>query len=124
MNKKIFVIAILSTLMFTACRKYEDFPFSGTVIGSEYCSSLSSIQDLAYLVAVDQPDSIGRTFTSNGTTYKNVVVLYESPELLKFKYKIQGTMFLSEDYSKANCGIHYTDRDLPEGVFTSVEVLE
>lgn len=120
----VYIITALALLVSSGCTKHDDFEFSGTVIGVEHCSSMSSVMDLGYLVAIDHPDTIGRTFTAGGTTYRHVVVLYEASEMLHNHDIIKGTMFWSENYSKANCSVHYTDRDLPEGVFTSVEVIE
>lgn len=124
MKSKIFLLGLV-VLLLTSCAKHDDIEFRGTVIGYEHCSSYTSYQDLGYLIELEYPDSLGASFYSSAEnkTYKHVVVLYQSDRVLHDKNKVEGTFYLEENYSKANCGIHYTDRDLPEGIFTRVEVI-
>ena len=131
--KKIIYIAIASVvaMAFTACNNYDDFDFTGTVVGFDYCES--STQDFAYLVALDSPENTGVTaMMENGAVFDNVVIAYQSPRLLKNNMKITGTIYINNNYNKAHCAWHptflspdSTERiTLPQVVFTSLKVVK
>lgn len=124
MKKYYLLLLTAASLLFVGCRDYNDFEFEGTVVGYRYCSSLASIQDLGYFVRLDAPDSVGGSFSVDGSTMKNVVVIYQSDRMLRDHDHIHGKIYLEPQYSKANCAIHSTgaDKDLPEAVFTKLVV--
>lgn len=108
-----------AALVLGGCIHYDDFEFTGTVIDYEFCSSYT---DYGYAIQLSSPDTIGGTYTTqNGDVFNNVVVLYQSPLLLKHNQHVSGRMFLDPKYSKTECNWHY-DRDTPEGRITDVKV--
>lgn len=120
----VVVIAMISTML-VSCRDYDDFEFSGQMVGYRFCSSMNSFQDLGYIVRIDSPDSIGGTLVgSDGETMDNVLVIYQSDRLLKDGQHIHGKIYLDSKFSKVNCNFHSTgpDKDLPEAVFTKLVV--
>ena len=119
MKKTKHLFFAITALLFTSCENVDDFPFEGTVIGYEICTSL---QDLGYLVNLDYPENIGGEFTSSGETFSNVLVVYQANYLLRDRDRISGTIYLDENYAKSYCNRKKTDRDVPEAVFTSLKV--
>lgn len=121
MKKIKTILTIIFVLLLTSCKNIEDFPIEGTVIGYEFCTSY---QDLGYLIDLEYPQNIGGTFSSSGETFNNVVVVYQANYQLRHKERIIGTIYLDENYAKSYCNRIYTDRDVPEAVFTSLKVEE
>ena len=132
MRKLATAITLLAALAITtACEHHDDFEFTGTVVGYEYCES--TIQDFAYMIALDSPEGIGeRVAVADGTIYDNVVVAYQAPRILKDKWKVSGEMYIDNNYSKAHCSRTYDCPDpdggeerivLPKTVFTNLKVL-
>lgn len=119
MSKIKFLFIASFALLFTSCENVDDFNFEGTVIGYEICTSY---QDMGYLVNLDYPKNIGGEFTTSGETFSNVLVIYQANYQLRHKEKISGTIYLDEDYARSYCTRIYTDRDVPEAVFTSLKV--
>ena len=114
------IIAAAALLLLAACSNYEDFEFTGKVVYYEICNGIS---DLGYAVTLSAPDSIGGEYTTRERgTYQNVVVIYGADRLLKANSNISGRIYLDPNFSKAECSIHYTDRDVPEAVFTKLKV--
>lgn len=111
----------LAALLFAACGDYDDFAFTGTVVDYEMCNGLS---EMGYAVALSAPDSIGAAYTNrDGETSANTVVIYGSDRLLYKDDQITGRIYIDNNYSKSTCSYHYTDRDVPEAVFTELKKL-
>ena len=126
--KKFFKIGALTLLIcsvMSGCAHYDDFAFTGQVVGYTFCTSMTDIRDAGYYVKVTSPEGIGGTITSDeGYKMENVVIVYQSGKILTDRCKISGTMFMSDNYSKANCSFHQTEWDLPEAVFTKVDIID
>lgn len=118
--KKIF-LAISVIAILAACKeKHDDFDFTGTVVDYEECNG---IMEMGYAVALTSPSSTGGSYTTReNKTFDNVVVIYGSDQMLKANSKISGSIYIDNNYSKTTCNRHYTDRDVPEAVFTKLKV--
>lgn len=118
--------AFFSTLLLllASCNKVDEIDFRGTVIDTRECTASYVKPDLGYLVALTTPDSLGGDYTTqDGITHHNVVILYAPDRLVYRNDKIRGTFYLDDQYSLANCSIHWNDIDnIPIGVFTSISV--
>lgn len=119
MKKISTILTVIATLALSSCENVEDFSFKGTVIGYEICTSY---QDLGYLVDLEYPENIGGEFTTSGETFDNVLVVYQAHYQLKNRETISGTIYLEENFAKSYCNRTYTDRDVPEAVFTSLKL--
>ena len=119
-----FAAGILCCLLMNACSKYTEIDFSGVVIDTRACSNSVVKPDLGYLVNISSPDSIGSSYTlANGTTYRNVVILYAPDRLIYLGDHLSGSFYFDDEYPRANCSIHWNDIDqIPIGVFTAVTV--
>ena len=121
MKKRVIILSLLlvGALLTAACRHYEDFEFSGTVVEREMCNS---IQDMGYIIALDSPDSIGKPYAMNDTlTYPNCIVAYNADRILKKNNHVSGRIYYDLNHSKAECTYHF-DRDLPETCFSKLQV--
>ncbi|MBR6899166.1 MAG: hypothetical protein IKN29_02595 [Bacteroidales bacterium] len=118
--------AFFSTLLLllASCNKVDEIDFRGTVIDTRECTASYVKSDLGYLVALATPDSLGGDYTTqDGITHHNVVILYAPDRLVYRNDKIRGTFYFDDQYSLANCSIHWNDIDnIPIGVFTSISV--
>jgi hypothetical protein len=118
--------AFFSTLLLllASCNKVDEIDFRGTVVDVRECTASYVKPDYGYLVALTTPDSLGGVYTTDkGVTYHNVVILYAPDRLIYRDDPIRGTFYLDDQYSRANCSIHWNDIDnIPVGVFTSVSV--
>ncbi len=118
--------AFFSTLLLllASCNKVDEIDFRGTVIDTHECTASYVKPDLGYLVALTTPDSLGGDYTTqDGITHHNVVILYAPDRLVYRNDKIRGTFYFDDQYSLANCSIHWNDIDnIPIGVFTSISV--
>lgn len=118
--------AFFSTLLLllASCNKVDEIDFRGTVIDTRECTASYVKPDLGYLVALTTPDSLGGDYTTqDGITHHNVVILYAPDRLVYRNDKIRGTFYFDDQYSLANCSIHWNDIDnIPIGVFTSISV--
>ena len=112
-------IIIAAAMLFAACNNYEDFEFTGKVVDYEQCTSGS----IGYAVSLTSPDTIGGEYTTREReTYQNVVVIYGVDRMLQANSNISGRIYLDPNFSKTECSFHYTDRDVPEAVFTKLKV--
>ena len=123
MKKTLLIFAIIP-MLFMGCGKPDNvFDFSGTMVDYLDCTSpFASITELDYgmVLAVDTPDSIGKDYTDPyGETFHNCVILYRTKSRFKIGEKVEGSMFLDDNYSKAYCQFHY-DLGLPEAVCYSL----
>ena len=118
--------AFFSTLLLllASCNKADEIDFRGTVIDTRECTASYVKPDLGHLVALTTPDSLGGDYTTqDGITHHNVVILYAPDRLVYRNDKIRGTFYFDDQYSLANCSIHWNDIDnIPIGVFTSISV--
>jgi len=116
--------AIAAILGLISCSKTDEIDFRGTVVDVRECTASYVKPDYGYLVALTTPDSLGGVYTTDkGVTYHNVVILYAPDRLIYCDDPIRGTFYLDDQYSRANCSIHWNDIDnIPVGVFTSVSV--
>ncbi len=116
--------AIAAILGLISCSKTDEIDFRGTVVDVRECTASYVKPDYGYLVALTTPDSLGGVYTTDkGVTYHNVVILYAPDRLIYRDDPIRGTFYLDDQYSRANCSIHWNDIDnIPVGVFTSVSV--
>ena len=105
-----------------SCNKADEIDFCGTVIDTRECTADLLRPNLGYLVHLATPDSVGADYIVNGTTYHNVVILYDPDRVIYRGDKLRGTFYFDDQYDRANCSIHWTDFDVPVGVFTSVTV--
>lgn len=117
---KLTLLALLLTL--TACKKHPEIDFAGTVIDIRHCTSSYLDNNVGYMVQLDYPDSIGGTISTDEGTATGLIVLYEPDRIVRVDDHIHGSFYLDNKYSKANCALHYTDYELPEGVFTELHV--
>ncbi|MBR1549999.1 MAG: hypothetical protein IJ634_05115 [Bacteroidales bacterium] len=119
-----FLIFSFLFFIFLACNKVDEIDFRGTVVDTRECTASYVKPDLGYLVQLSSPDSIGGDYTTNdGIVHHNVVILYAPDRLIYLNDQLRGTFYLDDEYSRANCSIHWTDIDnIPIGVFTSVSV--
>ncbi len=111
-------------LLLAACSKHDEVDFKGTIIDTRECTLSYVRPDLGYLIQLSSPVQYGSSYTTqNGETYDNVIILYDPDCLLYLNDKIEGSFYLDDEYSRANCSIHWNDLDdIPMGVFTSVSV--
>lgn len=118
------IITALTLLLATSCVKHDEVDFKGTVIDTRECTLSYLKPDLGYLIQLDSPLEYGATYTSQyGTTYDNVVILYDPDCLLYLNDRLSGSFYLDEEYPRANCSMHWNDLDnIPVGVFTAVSV--
>ena len=118
--------AFFSTLLLllASCNKVDEIDFRGTVVDVRECTASYVKPDLGYLVALTTLDILGGVYTTqDGTTHPNVVILYAPDRLVYRNDKIRGTFYFDDQYSLANCSIHWNDIDnIPIGVFTSISV--
>ncbi|MBQ1409134.1 MAG: hypothetical protein IIY87_05195 [Bacteroidales bacterium] len=120
MKTRIYVIILAVVAMFAGCKEYDDFDFAGTVVDYEECNGIS---EMGYAIELSSPDTLGGDYTTHsGKEYHNVVVVYGSDRLLKENSKVSGRIYIDNDYSRSTCNYHYTDRDVPEAVFTKLKV--
>ena len=120
------ILPAIVILCLASCNKVDEIDFRGTVIDTRECTASYVKPDLGYLVALTTPDSLGGDYTTdNGVTHHNVVILYAPDRLVYRNDKLRGTFYLDDQYSRANCSIHWTDIDnIPIGVFTSLSVVD
>lgn len=111
-------------LLLAACSKHEEIDFSGTIIDTRECTLSYLKPDLGYIVELSTPTNYGADYTLlDGTAYHNAVILYDPDQLLYLGDHLRGTFYLDDEYSRANCSVHWNDiDDLPMGVFTAVSV--
>ena len=115
-------IAVIMASMFSACVDHDDFAFTGTVVDYEQCTSIT---EMGYAIALSSPDTIGGDYeTRKHETFHNVVVVYGADRMLHANDNVSGRIYLDPNYSKTQCSYHYTDRDVPEAVFTKLEVTD
>jgi len=120
------ILPAIVILSLASCNKVDEIDFRGTVIDTRECTASYVKPDLGYLVALTTPDSLGGDYTTDdGVTHHNVVILYAPDRLVYRNDKLRGTFYLDDQYSRANCSIHWTDIDnIPIGVFTSLSVVD
>ena len=123
-------LSAFSKLLFTAtvafaaasCQKHPEIDFAGTVINIRQCTGSFLDNNVGYIVQLDYPDSIGGTLTTNEGTASGLIVLYDPNRVIHVDEHIHGSFYLDDKYSRSNCSVHYSEIDLPEGVFTRVNV--
>ena len=84
--------------------------------------STNNIPIVGYFVQLEEPEDIGRDYTTNSGVHHNTVILFDPDCRLYKDNRISGSFYLDEDYSRAHCDYHLTDIKLPEGVFVEVSV--
>ena len=111
-------------LLLAACAKHDEVDFHGTIVDTRECTASYLKPDLGYIVELTSPTDYGADYTTtDGTTYHNAVILYDPDCLLYLGDRLSGSFYLDDEYSRANCSIHWNDLDkLPMGVFTAVSV--
>lgn len=125
MKLSVFSKLLLATAIATSvasCQKHPEIDFAGTVINIRQCTGSFLDNNVGYIVQLDYPDSIGGTLGSGEDATSNLIVLYEPNRVIHVDEHIHGSFYLDDKYSRANCSLHYSDIDLPEGVFTNVSV--
>ena len=113
-NCLIFIILITLTV---ACnRDIEEFRFKGVVVGGELCSN----SQLAYILDIKSPESIGGSYTNASGSYSNAIIAYRSSRMLYQGDTIYGIAYFTKSYAALNCfGI--IDDNLPEAILLSVD---
>ncbi len=114
--------ALLLTAALAACQKHPEVDFAGTVTGIRQCTGMYLDNNVGYIVQLDYPDSLGATITTDEGTASGIIVLYEPDRVIHVDDHIHGSFYLDDKYSRTNCSLHYTDYELPEGVFTHISV--
>ena len=111
-------------LLLAACTKHDEVDFKGTIIDTRECTLSYTLPDVGYLVELSTPENYGSDYTlKDGTTYHNVVILYDPDCLLYLHDDIKGSFYLDDEYPRAHCSVHWNDIDnIRIGVFTSVSV--
>lgn len=110
----LFLFVIVSI---TSCkRNYEEFYFKGKVVDGQFCAATQ----MAYMIEVEYPEGIGDTITLNGVHYKNAVMGYRPPRLLKADETVYGVAYFYKDYAAYNCMFIFYD-NLPEMFLLSVD---
>lgn len=113
------VIFFFSVILLASCVKHDDFAITGTVVDYEICNGIS---EMGYAIEISSPDSIGGDYTTRtGDNYRNVIVVYGADRILKENAHINARIYWDKNYSKTTCSRHYTDRDVPEAVFTKID---
>ena len=117
MKKSIFTILTLTTILLVACnRDIEEFRFTGKVVGGELCSN----SQVAYILDIISPDSIGGEYTNSSGNYKNAVIAYRSSRILSQNDTIYGIAYMTKNYAALNC-FGVIDNNLPEVILLSVD---
>lgn len=117
---KKLLLAVIITIFAASCVKHDDFEITGTVVDYEECNGL---YEMGYAIELSSPDSIGGEYTTHdGEKYNNVVVVFGADVVLKHNSRISGRIYIDNNYSASTCIRHYTDRDVPEAVFTKLTV--
>lgn len=123
MNKAIKMTVVVLALLATACTKHEEYEFAGRVLWVRDCTASYLDANAGYVVQLDYPEGIGADITNEqGDVLKNLIVLYEPTSRVYVDDKIHGKFYLDDKYSRSNCHLHYSDYELPEGVFTKTVV--
>lgn len=121
--KNILPVLSISILLLTACSKHDEIDFSGVIIDTRECTASYLQPNLGFLVELSKPDDAGDDYTTqDGVVHHNVVILYDPDRVLYVNDHISGTFYFDDEYSDANCSIHWTDFDVPIGVFVDVTV--
>ena len=122
--KALAVLGSCLLLLTVSCSKHDEIAFKGVVIDARQCTLTSSgtLPQVGYFVNLESPDSIGKPYSTDNATYPNVIILYEPDCRIYKNDHIKGAFYLDNKFSRTNCAIHWSDLDLPEGVFTSVSV--
>ena len=122
--RKTMAIALATACMtLMSCVEHEEVAFDGIVVGGRNCSPTLFDQNMGYIIQLTYPQDVGGSITNeNGQKMENLVVLYEPDRLIRVDDHIRGSFYLDDKYSRANCALHYSEIDLPEGVFTQVRV--
>lgn len=121
--KRFVFSSILLVLLLVGCQKHTEIEFAGTVTGIRQCTSASYLdQNVGYIVQLEYPDSIGATIETSEGVASGIIVLYEPNRIIRVNNHIHGTFYLDDKYSRSNCSLHYTDYELPEGVFLELHV--
>ncbi len=122
--KKTFPLIAALLLLAAGCNNYDDFEFSGTVIDAETCTNL---QNLGYVVELDSPSDMGGDYLAADTmVHHHVAIIYGSDRMLRVGDRIEGKIYIDNNYSKSTCTYHYESRrvnnDVPEACFTKLRV--
>jgi len=123
--KKLVLTLVIMPMLLIGCGKPDNvFDFSGTMVDYLDCTMQNvsiSEWDYGMVLALDTPDSIGKPYTDPyGEKFQNCVILYRTKSRFRIGDKVEGTMYLDDNYSKAYCQFHY-DLDLPEAVCYSLD---
>ena len=126
LNKYYFLLAALLTLSLCCCKHPDDFAFSGKVVDIEFCSTGG---DVGYAIQLTSPDTLGGSYlTSNGDTYDNVVVAWQSPRPIHINDTVAGRMYMDDKYSKAYCNYYTSYREsrgyVTECILTETKIQE
>lgn len=120
------LIALLIIICATSCKKrVDDFEFSGTAVGGGYyCTQDGMFDEFSYPIVLTKPEGVGVDFTFDGVTYHNVVRLYHTDYFLKDGMKVEGKMYLDDEYDQSYCSLHALDpevKKLPQAVCTYLD---
>lgn len=80
-------------------RNYEEFYFKGTAVSMINCSS----RMMGYVIEVEKPEGVGDTVTIGGVHYKNAVLAYRAPRIIKQEETIYGVAYVHRDFGALNC---------------------
>lgn len=110
-------------LLLVSCTKRDEIDFTGVVIDTRQCTASYLKPNLGYLVELSKPSDAGDDYTTDdGVVHHNVVILYEPDRVIYKDDHLSGSFYFDDEYSDANCEIHWKDLKVPMGVFVSVSV--
>lgn len=118
MKHKIIISSlILSFFAFSGCKKnYEEFYFSGKVVGAQICSSTQ----LSYMIDITYPEGLGDTITTSYGKFQHAVMAYHPPRRMTENEVVYGVAYRTKDWGKLNC-VGLFNYTLPEIVLLGVD---
>ena len=123
MRLKNILLLVATGLAFAACEDHDEIAFRGKVVYIQPCTMDMARPTAGYAVHLEQPDSLGATFTYNNQTYKNVVLLFDPGRIIKADDHISGTFYFDQKASRQYCTLsNLHDLEIPQGVFVEVSV--
>lgn len=114
-------LAFLLCIALSGCVKHDELEFRGKVVDIRSCTVSYLDQNSGYVVQLEYPEGVGGSITEGDNVGENLIVLYEPDRHIMVGDVISGRFYLDDKYSRVNCSIRW-DYELPEGVFTKVEV--
>lgn len=123
MKKYILLLLTSLALVVASCEDHDEIAFKGKVVYVQPCTLDMARPTAGYAVHLEQPDSLGATFTINNQTYNNVVLLFDPGRILKADDHISGTFYFDPKASRQYCTLsNLYNLEIPQGIFIDVSV--